>query len=313
MGLLNSLKHWMGTDSAPAAEKSSAAKAPAPFVLKSSTSMAPHLSASRSTPGIHTSTLSKMMLQVEQCEEMARTGNTSAQKELPELYHAMGMKYYLGTGVTKNQTDAFEWFLRAAHFSHLPSVFRLSVMMKTLPTAQHALLKVRYWLMKAVDAKNEDALEFLGHLYEFGGKDFPPNPELAQEWYARYNALTMPRCTYAKRAFMNAKLYEQTQEVIRMSGIPSIHSILQAVNWYRYSAEQGYSKAMGRLGLAYEEGELGFEKNETEAKAWYDRYNQSLPKYENDPTVKILGELGLSRGTQVHKRGPFSGRNWLNG
>jgi hypothetical protein len=42
-----------------------------------------------------------------------------------------------------------------------------------------------------------------------------------------------------------------------------------AVEWFRRAAEQGLAGSQMTLGMLYEQG-IGVEKNETEAKKWYE-------------------------------------------
>jgi len=127
------------------------------------------------------------------------------------------------------------------------------------------------------------AIEYMGYAHETGWLGTIPNRTEAQMWYAKYNAMKMPNCSNPNDAFIYAKQYESSEVPHREFGMMSVKSPLQAFQWYLHAAQLGHLKAMERLGMAYEHGELKLPIDIEKAQSWYKQYNHGLQQQHHRP------------------------------
>ncbi len=85
--------------------------------------------------------------------------------------YAIGMMYAQGVNITKDFTQAREWFLQAAKFGNSDAMIqlaRISALDKSITGFERNDEEVRKWIEQAVRSKNPKAYVEIGRMYEIG-------------------------------------------------------------------------------------------------------------------------------------------------
>ena len=183
-------------------------------------------------------------------KKSAKQGNADAQNQL-------GMMYWKGEGVAKDDVQAVAWFTKAAEQGNVDAQNQLGMMYwKGLGVAKDNAQAVA-WYTKAADQINADAQHQnqLGVMY-WNEKD----DAHAVAWFTKA----------AKQGFAPAQtnlgnMYQEGKGVTQDDA--------QAVEWFRKAAEQGYARAQFLLGAMYMNGR-SVAQSDTQAAAWFTKAAQ---------------------------------------
>ena len=185
---------------------------------------------------------------------MAQSSVSSSSSTAEADYQKARNYYYGQNGVTKNLSEAFKWYMKAAEKGHLNSQVQVGYMYDLGEGITENNYEAVKWYRKAAERGNKTAQCNLGYMYESGEgvtKDYTE----AVKWYRKA----------ADQSFARAQcnlgyMYESGKGVTK--------DYTEAVKWYRKAAEQGYARAQCNLGYMYEYGN-GVIIDYTEAVKWY--------------------------------------------
>jgi len=190
--------------------------------------------------------------------ELAAGGYRSSMRRL-------GIAYYNGSGIAKNEKRGIDWLTRA----ELGGDGRAAgILAERFETGGDTITKDKIisdgWYQKALERYRDDARAKLFHAaYKIGeyhefGYGVPVNLATAQEWYLR-----------GARDDNDPAAMERLG-LIYQHGRGTNTDYGEALKWYRRAASQNSSLAMNQLGWLYHQG-LGVAKDERTAVAWYTR------------------------------------------
>ena len=165
----------------------------------------------------------------------------------------LGTMYEAGTGVAKDQTEAFQWFRKGAEAGNTTAMNNVGLMYaKGQGTAKDEIEAVR-WFRKGADAGDAGAMNNLGTMYDNGtgiGKDWVE----AIRWYQKGaeggDTLAMSNL---------AGMYHNGRGVAEDDA--------QAAAWYRKGAEAGGTDAMGGFASMLANGQ-GIARDPSAASQW---------------------------------------------
>ncbi len=187
---------------------------------------------------------------IAQYKQAARNGHALAAFSLAIMYDE-------GTGVEKNASEAYDWYLRAADLGNMRAQYNLGYMFKTgSGVVKQDPEKAIKWFTLAAEQGSSRAQNYLGLMYKYGeGTDV--NLKVAAQWFSKA----------AEKGHMFAQnnlgwLY------LNGTGVPKDESL--AVEWCGKAANQGYAQAQFNMGWFYETGR-GVEKNIEKARSWYEK------------------------------------------
>ena len=160
--------------------------------------------------------------------------------------------YAAGSGVDKDEREAFRWYMAAAEGGSAQAQYNLGLMrlrgIGTWKDADEALK----WLEESAKSGCAPAQNLLGTLYS-EGIEVKRSFDVAQRWLQ-----TAAESGYAAAQFNLGLLYSYSPE-----GDPSA-----AISWFEQAANQGHPLAAWYLGSAYEEGR-GVEVDFAKARQYY--------------------------------------------
>lgn len=173
----------------------------------------------------------------------------NAQSELQE-----GLKYYRGTGVPKDYTQAADHLRKAAAKGNPDAAFWLAVIYEKGYGVTPDYPQAIQWYRKAADAGNTTAMNNLGFIYEHGkgtGTDYAQ----AMTWYRK-----------AADAG-NSQAMDNIGELY-LNGLGVSRDPAQAMTWYRKAADIGNASAMIDVGMLYQNG-VGTRRDYPQAEQWF--------------------------------------------
>ena len=172
----------------------------------------------------------------------------------PSDYLKLARLYENGTGVSQNDSEALEWYRKAAEKGNAEAQLELGKRYfegrGVSPNEDEAV----EWYRKAADKGNTEAQLELGDRY-FDGNGVKQKYSEAAKWYLKAAVLGIPRAQYQL-----GQMYSQGQGVER--------NYAEAAEWYRKAAEQGLAEAQRRLAGLFEDGN-GVGQSYAEAEKWY--------------------------------------------
>ncbi len=183
----------------------------------------------------------------EKCLPMAQQGDAPAQTIL-------GLMYFNGQGVAKNDATAVTWYRRAAEQGYAGAQNNLGLMYFNGRGVAKNDATALAWFIKAAEQGDASAQNNLGFMYE-EGRGVTKDEARAVAWYRK-------AAEQGNEAAQNhlGIMYRNGRGVAKDEAI--------AVAWYTKAAEQGDASAQNNLGFMYEEGR-GVTKDEARAVAWY--------------------------------------------
>ncbi len=203
----------------------------------------------------------------------------------PENQYHLGLRYFGGRGVTKDEAEAVKWFRKAADQGHLGAQYMLGVAYSAgQGVAQDGSESVK-WLAKAAEEGHPRAQYLLGDAY-LNGRAVARDPAWAGRWFG-------------KAAYQGVAEAQYSLGVVFAAGLGVPRNRRVAWQWLTLAQRAGHPDA-GRLRNAVEPGLS--EKQMRIAGQWVARYSPARgAAYADDPTVRYvqfsLDVLGYSVGS----------------
>ncbi|KAF9374456.1 hypothetical protein BGX21_004124, partial [Mortierella sp. AD011] len=174
--------------------------------------------------------------------------------ESPESNHGLGLAYFKGNGVQKDDIRAMECFQKAADQGYAPALAFIGYMYEYGKGVPQSYSEAIEWYRKAASQGNVTAMHNLGVLY-YDGKCIPPNFSEAFKWFSEAAGRgSASALNYIGVIYNNGK------------GVPQDHKI--AKEYFSKAAIQGDTSAMNNLGAMYRDGK-GVVQNYQEAMVWF--------------------------------------------
>ncbi len=178
-----------------------------------------------------------------------------------------------GEGMPRDLQAAMGHLRRAAEAGDIQAMRTLANKYLSRPEAPKAQERAEEWLLKAREAglvlaqRNQtDAQMSLSILFGMEQGALQEDRKKANYWLRRA-ALQGS----AEAQYVLANTYGQG------AGIDC--DPVQALTWFRHSAEQGYVPALLSLGAAYENGDFGLQKDSAEAVRWYTKARETTQTF----------------------------------
>ena len=174
--------------------------------------------------------------------------------EDPSDYLKLARLYENGTGVSQNDSEALEWYRKAAEKGNAEAQLELGKRYFDGRSVSVNASEAVEWYRKAADKGNTEAQLELGDRY-FEGRGVEQKYSTAAEWYRKAAEQGIARAQYQL-----GLMYSQGQGVER--------NYVEAAEWYRKAAEQGSKEAQRSLAGLFEYGK-GVGQSYAEAEKWY--------------------------------------------
>ena len=220
-------------------------------------------------------------------ERRAQGGETLAE-------HFMGVLYAGGKGVPPSDTQAVDWFTRAAKKGHVESMHNLAVILSRTPGSLKDPQAARSWYRAAAEKGYARSQAGYAEMLAAGAGG-PVDRDEARIWIQKAAAQNEPRGQYllgmlhieggagidynvAEGARLLGHAAEAGEADAQFefamlngtgTGIPK--SDVKALEWLRKSAGQGQKKAQYYLGGAFRYGKYGLPRDDKQAVMWLRR------------------------------------------
>ncbi|MDR3199784.1 MAG: sel1 repeat family protein [Planctomycetaceae bacterium] len=182
---------------------------------------------------------------------LAEQGDAAAQYNL-------GICYFQGKLVKKNDTEAAKWFRMAAEQGDSDAQYNLGVCYDNGFGVELDPEQAVEWFRKSAEQDHADAQFNLGVCYA-RGNGVERDLDAAREWYHKAAEQNCPEALYN---LANFYLYNIGGKKDEQEGIKLMQK----------AADLGELRAQHTIGYWYENGDKsGYEKNRDEAKKWYDK------------------------------------------
>nr|MBQ5526093.1 SEL1-like repeat protein [Succinivibrionaceae bacterium] len=172
----------------------------------------------------------------------------------PSDYLKLARLYENGTGVSQNDSEALEWYRKAAEKGNADAQIELGKRYFEGRGVSANEAEAVVWYRKAADKGNTEAQLELGDRY-FEGRGVEQKYSTAAEWYRKAAEQGIARAQYQL-----GLMYSQGQGVEL--------NYAEAAEWYRKAADQGLPEAQRRLAGLFEYGK-GVGQSYAEAEKWY--------------------------------------------
>ena len=177
-----------------------------------------------------------------------------AEQGNPNNQYNLGLKYYEGQDVHRNNKKAIEWFEKAAERGHAKAEFALGIMHEYGQGVERNYKKAMEWWQKAAEQEDAHAQYNLGVMC-YHGKGVDHDHKKAKGYYEKAAQQEHPNAQYGL-GYMYYK------------GQGADKNFAKAAEWFEAAAKQGDSGAQFTLGIMYEEGE-GVEQSDSISMKWY--------------------------------------------
>ncbi|MFO1160837.1 MAG: tetratricopeptide repeat protein [Reyranellaceae bacterium] len=246
--------------------------------------------------------------------------------------HRLALVYAQGTAGTKrNDTKAYELFLKAASAGHPRAQLNLGILFLRGQGVPRDLIQARAWLEKAAASGDPQALYTLGRALSEGTEQVPPDPVRAADLFRRAAeqghmlaatryGLALSEGTGLKRDHVAAQRW---LILAQENGVPEAALALgdmaartpasrdkaanekivaSALSWYQVAAHGGVPSAQFKLANAYFSG-VGMPRDPAQAQFWYNRAaQQGLPQAQHALGVMLIGgAAGQSDPVKAYK------------
>ena len=211
--------------------------------------------------------------------------------EDPSDYLKLARLYENGTGVSQNDSEALEWYRKAAEKGNAEAQLELGKRYFDGRGVSANEAEAVVWYTKAADKGNTEAQLELGNRY-FEGRGVEQKYSTAAEWYRKAAEQGIARAqyqlglmysqgqgvelNYAEAAEWYWKAADQgdAKSQRMLAGLFEVgngvgQSYAEAEKWYRKAAEQGLKEAQYSLGSMYELGRKGVVQSNSKAVRWY--------------------------------------------
>jgi len=201
----------------------------------------------------------KGLIDLEHYTEALSLAKEAATRKCQDAQYLLGEIYALGLGVPKNDSLAFQWYLKAAKKKHIEALYCVGIMYDKGRGVKSSLKEAKKWYLKAAKKGHAKAQLRLGdilHLLSFGSKD--KDRAKAREWYRKAAEQSL-----AEAQFKLGKMYH-------CFSISKDCDKVEAAKWFRLSAAQGYGDAQYYMGKICVNG-WGVDEDDNEAFKWYQK------------------------------------------
>lgn len=154
----------------------------------------------------------------------------------------LGVIYQNGKGVTQDYKEAVKWFTKSAYQGHSVSQWKLGLLYKEGQGTPQNIKEAAKWLEMSAKKNNAIGIRELGLLYEEGYKDDESGMIHGHEKAFIY---------YQKSAILGDRSAQNNIGVAFVDGVGVGKDIIQAVEWFRRSSDQGYVCAQDNLRALY--------------------------------------------------------------
>ena len=177
----------------------------------------------------------------------------AAEQGYSNAQNNLGNMYLNGKGIEQDYRKAVEWYRKAAEQGNAIAQINLGFMYQNGKGIEQDDRKAVEWYRKAAEQGYARAQTNLGLMY-YDGKCVEQDYMMAQYWYKK-----AAEQGYARAQYNLGLMYDK--------GKGAAQNYMKAVEWYRKAAEQGHSNAQNNLGVSYEYGQ-GVEQDLHEALYW---------------------------------------------
>lgn len=177
----------------------------------------------------------------------------SADQGSPSGFYHLGMMFYDGEGVIRNESVAAQLFRRAAFADYDAAQYRLGTLYRSGNGVQQSDEQSNKWFLLSAEQGNPSSQTLLARAYYFG-RGTSVDYSRAAEWFVRAAQQGYPDA----QSFLGF-LYTQGRGVAWDNR--------ESVRWFRRAAEQGDAYGQWLLGRAYMEG-LGVTSDSVTAHVW---------------------------------------------
>lgn len=191
------------------------------------------------------------------------------QQEDSNAQYKLGLKYYCGQGVPKNNLEAMKYFKKAAEQGHVDAQYQLGKMYEydvEIPAEQEAMESRGVYTINE-DSGMENSQNAKNFLVAMGKlmRDFHQNQAAAVKWYKKA----------ASQGHADAQYKVGMNYALGSGGLNEDYN--KAAKWWKKAAKQGQASAQYELGGMYYIGE-GVSQNYHEALKLFDKAaEQGIP------------------------------------
>lgn len=178
----------------------------------------------------------------------------AAEKGNADAQIELGKRYFEGRGVEQKYSTAAEWYRKAAEQGIARAQYQLGLMYSQGQGVERNYVEAAEWYRKAAEQGSKEAQRSLAGLFEYG-KGVGQSYAEAEKWYQ-------------KAADQGSKEAQYSLGLIYAYGKGGVQSNTEAFRWFHKAAEQGYPPALYRLGSMYEYG-TGISQNDEAALEMY--------------------------------------------
>ena len=185
----------------------------------------------------------------------------AAEQNNPKAQNDLGVCYGNGYGVAKDDAEAVEWYRKAAEQGAAEAQRNLGWCYSNGFGVTKNYMESHKWLSLASSQGNEQAKQ---QLSEIEALMTPDQLATAQKTEAEQKFLEDVQVLAKK----GEPVAQNALGLFYVHGQGVAQDYVEAANWFRKAAEQGYADAQFNLGVCYENGD-GVTKDLAEAIKWY--------------------------------------------
>jgi TPR repeat protein len=183
---------------------------------------------------------------------LAVAGDPAAAKGMGDLYDSHWLT--AETSVSKNDAEAFKWYLRAARAGDIGAANNAAYDYQNGHGTAPDMFFAAQWYRAAADGGMASAQTALGYFYQ-NGVAVAQNPTNAALWFMR-------------SAAQGDAAGENALGFAYYNGSGVDHDVYQALHWFQAAAAQKFGPAMLNLGLLYLQG-AGATPDPVAAAKWF--------------------------------------------
>ncbi len=187
-----------------------------------------------------------------------------AQSSTPDALYERGMDAISGAGPSRNVRDAVEYFRRSAELGYAPSQVALGYLLDTGTIVTGSQTQAIDWYKKAANQGDVLAAWMIGRRYYLGG-GVPQDPITAQKWLQPAADLNNPFAAYYLARIMADRDYNKAPALYKIAadqGLPPAQYFyaqalkegrgialdrFNAYVWFMVALDAGYSRAQSGL------------------------------------------------------------------
>lgn len=216
----------------------------------------------------------------------------SAEKGNPKSCYELGLRYFYGNGVDRDEQEADKWYLKAAQLGNPEAQFAQGRRHHYGLNTNKDLPEAAKWYHKAAMSGHAEAQLQLGLFYE-SGTGLEKDQAIAMKWFKIVVQNGLLSISFRRPTQIDHTLWQAIHKVasngdsnaqyelatfyadhmVPESALLTVYSEgltleQHAFRWYTKAAKSGMLRAQISLGLCYEDGK-GIPKDYIEAFKWY--------------------------------------------